>query len=675
MKKRVLSIIMVMAIIVSGIMIPSKAHAEKQDFVAAKGTLPVIINGRTATVEEQLSLSGASLYKGTAQNFPTSFDLRDYNLVTPVKSQGNYGTCWVFATVSSLESNALMMGYGEYDLSEYQLGYFASRIVDGQDDSIKGEGMECGKHWYEPGGYAFQTAAALMKGYGPVEETTCPYANVKNDLTIDYATQYNVLGFNGAYVARCNDIDAIKELITRNGTVWASVCSRSWDDSTYFNETYHAGYLPEWNDSYEKIDHAISIVGWDDNFSRDNFATKPKKDGAWIIKNSWGTLWEDEGYCYVSYYDAAFDADSLMYSYTVSPRETYDYIYQYDGGVGAYQYGISAVAMTVNAKDNQTITGVRIDPYNLTDATIKVYRDDKKSDIEANTCIYTQEVFITRPGYQTLELTNGVSISKGEKYYIVVRFDSLIQYRVSYTRDYGVGRKIIDEAKPDETYMLGYYSKFRDTYDYYSDGPCNVCIKAIVRNGHDANVIHRENIEQLPETSFWMFNNEEAKITVKWKEVAGAEGYKIYRMTNEYGGYELVATLPTGTLSYADTNLTIGNKYSYKVIAYAEGKIGSSKKKTLTATIKAPWIKSLKNSAKGQVKIECSWVKGATTYTAYRMNADKTFKYIGKTTNTKTRIIVDKDLKRNVTYSYKVRAINKNKVYSAFSAVKSVYVK
>ena len=84
MKKRVLSIIMVMAIIVSGIMIPNKAHAEKQDFVAAKGTLPVTINGRTATVEEQLSLSGAGLYKGTAQNFPTSFDLRDHNLVTPV---------------------------------------------------------------------------------------------------------------------------------------------------------------------------------------------------------------------------------------------------------------------------------------------------------------------------------------------------------------------------------------------------------------------------------------------------------------------------------------------------------------------------------------------------------------------------------------------------------------
>jgi C1A family cysteine protease len=51
------------------------------------------------------------------------------------------------------------------------------------------------------------------------------------------------------------------------------------------------------------INHGVSIVGWDDSFSRENFpvSNQPDGDGAWIVRNSWGPGWGDGGYFYMSY--------------------------------------------------------------------------------------------------------------------------------------------------------------------------------------------------------------------------------------------------------------------------------------------------------------------------------------------------------------------------------------
>ena len=51
----------------------------------------------------------------------------------------------------------------------------------------------------------------------------------------------------------------------------------------------------------DPIEHAVSIIGWDDNFSKDNFSTELKQDGAWIVLNSWGDDWGDAGYFYWPY--------------------------------------------------------------------------------------------------------------------------------------------------------------------------------------------------------------------------------------------------------------------------------------------------------------------------------------------------------------------------------------
>lgn len=683
MKRRFIAIVLVLVCLLAGVLVPNEATAKGNDSIEhATGALPIMVNGKRASVEQQLKLTGATLCKGKQESFPAKYDLRDYGYVTPVKYQGRYGLCWVFAACSAMESNALVRGYGEYNLSEYQLGYFSSHIVEGQDETIKDDGLVINTpgEWYDFGGNSDWLVPTLMKGYGPVSEETCPYEKIEEELTVADIRNKNVLQFQKLYAVKANDISGIKRLITKNGALVASVAADSWDDNdNYYNDTTNAAYYPEYEDGEEGINHTVTIVGWDDNFSKNNFIRKPKKDGAWIVKNSWGTWWGDDGYCYISYYDVAFDVDSLMYSFTVLPGDTYDSVYQYDGGMGINGHILTGVAMTINAKENQTITGIRIYPkyyggserYYPLNATIKIYANNKAKRIENNKCIYEEDVFITEAGYQSIELSQGVNIHKGGKYWVTVCFDNPIAYALSCSAPHYGHIKIIEKVKKGETFA--YCDGFDDLFDCYWDGPFNACIKTLVRNGLDAEVKHA--IKPLDETQFWMLNNERAKISLGWKKVQDAEEYEIYRKDEEFKGYKLIATVSKDTLSYNDTGLTIGNKYSYKIIAVAGERVGSSKKKTLTATIQSPWIKKLNNSKKGQIEIECSKVEGATKYAVYRMMPNKTYKYVGMTTNTKTRKILDKGLKNGATYSYKIRAIDRNGVYSAFSAAKTVTVK
>lgn len=466
------------------------------------------------------------------KEFPEKYDLRELGLVTPVKDQRPYGMCWAFAITAAMESNALVKGIGEYDLSEYQIGYLIGHTLAPKDTPIHGEGpvpLDSESKWYDFANATGSYSSQLVKGYAIMTEDKFPYENMEKELGAAGISIDGDIYVDSYYAVQKSNSEGIKNLVMEHGAVNAYVNATSWKNESYFNSETNSMYLPlfkENSELYAGIDHSVVIVGWDDNYSKDNFVIKPKADGAWIIKNSWGTEWGEEGYGYLSYYDAAFTQDSSNYAFSISVRNerNYDRIYQYDGGIGYEAHeNVAAVAINFTAEERESITGVRIKPYydqekdygyydpqieySLTTATVNVYKGkfDGESE-EKSEPLYTQKYALRYTDYQTIEFEKPVDIKKGEDYHVIVSFDSRIAYCVD--GEYiGYNYKNVASGRPGETYLkLGGYrgdGKWYDTslenkpngvvYRWYEDAENNgvwdagqvsssACIKVLTVN-------------------------------------------------------------------------------------------------------------------------------------------------------------------------------------------------
>ena len=336
------------------------------------------INGQQILVKNNNIVSDSfhgnyPLLKATA--LPSKYNLNDYGYVTKPKSQIPYGACWSFAALSSLESNIIKNGNAtkdNIDLSEKHLIWFNYNGKDNSSDKSLYAGNDSNYDYgYSPyflGGNVYMAASTLMRRYGAADEKKVPYTfesmevsdeqrkiseiYLKNTYilpdTVDI--EWNSSGevtkqelFDNQTVQNC--IKEYKQCIMEYGAINASYyCSDAMTGTTtsdsYWNTKYSSYYFNAELNGKENMklqNHAITIVGWDDSFSKNNFTETPPADGAWIVKNSWGENWGQNGYFYLSYYDLSFSTPSVLiaedteYKTDGTAEHEYKNIYQYDG--------------------------------------------------------------------------------------------------------------------------------------------------------------------------------------------------------------------------------------------------------------------------------------------------------------------------------------------------------
>lgn len=227
----------------------------------------------------------------------SKFSLRDIipeNVI--VRNQGSENSCWAFTALACLETNLALKNkrVGKetkvYDFSEQYMvsSSFYNNYLNGL---INNRGLNFKP--YEGGNFETRAIGNITNGYGVVNEEDYPYLNTEAPVDLNglknkkmVADVLDTITFSNPKNndERISLVKKIKEHIVENGGVYTAIKA---PDIGNFKFNPFNGALYHNNEEYPN--HAVTIIGWDDNYSKDNFVSKPERDGAWIVKNSYGT--------------------------------------------------------------------------------------------------------------------------------------------------------------------------------------------------------------------------------------------------------------------------------------------------------------------------------------------------------------------------------------------------
>ena len=446
-----------------------------------------------------------------ASGFPAVYDMRELGYITPVRLQNPFGSCWAFAAIAAAESSILSSGLAAEDgldastlnLSERHLSIFTRTPIRDQNSSQYGEGFKdngvpASRKLHE-GGYAFMASNVFASGAGPVLENGDPdlIYQGRNGI-IDYRFFDGSLqpfsysaddDWDVPYSIRNAQSYTIKEsyvLPTPAEVIDPGMGQEYWEYS--YNEAATAaikkqlmagraveiGFLadqaspnqdeveplmlsPNWAHygSYMRIaNHAVTIVGWDDNYPKENFLenSQPPDDGAWLIKNSWGSgqlefpnradgTWgllegQDKapyeatsdvhtGYFWLSYYDHSLSNPEAVEFERVDPSIVMD-AYDYMGAnfLNATEYEETRkMANTFFASQSERVTKISFQTTRpSTKVNWEIYLLDASDSSPDSGLLKAQgEEIYEFGGFHKVDLGgDSFPVSRGEYYSIVI---------------------------------------------------------------------------------------------------------------------------------------------------------------------------------------------------------------------------------------------------------------
>jgi len=409
------------------------------------------------------SSEGRLLLGASGSDLPAVYDLRKEGKVTAAKNQGKDGSCWAFSSIASLESYILGKEGESYDFSENNMKNLVSKNYSQGFDLTP-----------DDGGNAFISTAYLSRWSGPVNESEDPYTDSSSYSPTGLSVQKHV--HEALFLPKKTeplDNEVLKNAIMEYGAVYSTMY---WNTGYYQQRNYAYRYTGNLS-----VNHAVTIVGWDNSFDRNNFTQVPPGDGAFIAKNSWGDTWGEDGYFYISYYDTKLGYNENA-AFTAESQNNYDHIYQYDplGWIISKEYEGSLVAWGGNvfsSERNETLEAIGFYTTDLNTAyEIYVYKNPVSGPVNSGQGYLVQESGrYSFPGYHTHVLNSAVPIQAGERFSIVIRF-----INPSASGPLAVEEPVIRysskaQANPGESYVSPNGVRWEDIS---SNSEANLCIKA-----------------------------------------------------------------------------------------------------------------------------------------------------------------------------------------------------
>lgn len=345
-----------------------------------------------------------------------------------LRDQRPYGACWSFSLAALAEINISKQENKSLDLSEMHLANFTYDSTQPPLGGFEGDVNVCTSSMgklHVGGNYELGiTSLASWKGYA--DESVLPYNYINGDAvdndSVDSSKAYDDIAHirNYYYVDIKSDIENTKRLIQKYGAVAVEYYN---NEGVFYNSSYNSYYC----DAEYKANHAVTIVGWDDNFSANKFKNNPGADGAWLVRNSWGEHdggWNYSGYFWMSYYDNGLEHTAVAVDcVSNSNSEFYDNNYQYDGSIYTALCRTPAAAnVFVAQKGYEQLKAVSFVTATVNeDYVVKIYKaGNNEQGPESGTLVDIIHGSTDFKGMYTVKLHNTVYLAKGERYSVVI---------------------------------------------------------------------------------------------------------------------------------------------------------------------------------------------------------------------------------------------------------------
>lgn len=339
-------------------------------------------------------------------NLPTNYTREYYG---DVKDQGETNTCWAYSATTVFESNYFFTNSIKKEFSPMHMEYATSR-----DYNSKGFNREI-----DTGGNINIALAYATNGIGLVLNSAIGNKSITSSLIDNINSTQKVSDY-----IELNSQDEVKNYIYNYGVVSAY---------TYLNKNYFSSKLVDYNydlaycctNDDENANHAVTIIGWDDNYTNTSF---PGKIGAYKVLNSYGASFGNNGVYYILY-DDIFVKDALFYGVTKTNDIDYDYIYQYDeyGCVSNLTMGSSVyVANVFDRKDlaqKEQLTEVSFNLPMAQSVVVYINANNKDMTIGNTTDSFTTDVL--DKGYHTIKLDNPIDLT-GNGFSVIIKYSNKI---------------------------------------------------------------------------------------------------------------------------------------------------------------------------------------------------------------------------------------------------------